>query len=244
MGFSELQNAAAVQARLSKGYAKVARQQGLFTGVYRPIDEKDPFSNKIAETYVIYTKSYEFTKPDKFGIPFMLGIFDATGIQQGDYLVTPPIPDSGTYNPDDVFTNTGIVGSTDVFYVSSLMLNTPIMLVECQRTITVSRILGPTGANGATKGVLSYSGAKPGLETVLMQDWKAAIVQGTKGENNPTNLPLDMRMPWWIITLPHFPGIIIDTGDVIRDDLGRKYMVCSPELTDMGWRITAAYERA
>jgi hypothetical protein len=39
--------------------------------------------------------------------------------------------------------------------------------------------------------------------------------------------------------MPAYPGIVLRTSDVIRCELGRKYVISSAELTDMGWRITA-----
>ena len=243
MSFSELNNALAVQKRLYRGYGKIAKQQGLLTGVYRPVNALAPFDNKISELFVIYTKDFNFKKLDKFGVPLMIGMFDGTGIQEGDYLVTPPEPNTLEYVDADVFTKTGIVGRCDYFYVASMQSNSPVLLIECQRTISVSCPTGPVGASGATKGKLGYSGSTRATETLLMANIKASIQQGTKGETNPANLPLDIRMPWWTITFPAISGVVIDTGYFIRDDLGRKYVVSSPELTDMGWRISASYER-
>jgi len=48
-----------------------------------------------------------------------------------------------------------------------------------------------------------------------------------------------VRTPWWAILMPAWPGVILRTSDIILDELGRKYVVSSAELTDMGWRCTA-----
>jgi hypothetical protein len=41
------------------------------------------------------------------------------------------------------------------------------------------------------------------------------------------------------VLLPEAPGVILRAGDLIADELGRRYIVSSAELTDLGWRITA-----
>lgn len=237
MGFSEYSTPNSIQSHLWAGYGKVARKQGTNTGIYRPTDPLNPFSNKIGEIPVVFTNNYGFIKPDKFGTSWLFAIFDGTTVQEGDYLITPPLSDSPT-GPGSVFTNDGD-NNADVFYVSSMDMNVPILVVECQRQITISRV----GAS-SQKGFVGYSGATQATESILMQNWRASILQGTKGETNPAGLPTDIRTPWWTILLPSFHGIILDLGDIIRDDLGRKYIISSAELTDMGWRLTASTERA
>lgn len=230
--FSELNSASATQKRLWKDYGRVAKKQGVVTEVFRPTNVLNPFvDSKITEIPVVFTNNYNSTKPDRYGVGLIFGIFDATGIKEGDYLVTQHSIDS----EDE---------KKDAYFVASVSMNKPLLLVKAPRTISVNRATGPTGALGGVKGKLGYSGSTRETESVLMANYRASILQGTKGEINPVDLPLDMRMPWWIILLPAFPGVIIDTGDFIRDDLGRKYVVSSPELTDLGWRISAAYERA
>ena len=190
---------------------------------------------KITETQIIYTNSYNFIKSNKFGVSILFGIFDGTLICEGDYLVTPPI--NSTDN-DGSFTKKSNTNA-DYFYVASMPLNSPILLVKCNRTLNISRPHGPSG----TKGALGYAGSVPASEQALLSGVRASMLQGTKGETNPANLPLDIRQPWWVVLLPALPGVVIDTGDFIRDDLGRRYAISSAELTDLGWRLTASYER-
>ena len=222
MGFSEQNSANAIQARLWKGFGKVARQQGVLTEIYRPVNALAPFGNKIGETQIVFTNNYEFIKPDKFGVAWLYAIFDGTLAQHGDYLVS----------------------GSDTFYIATIEMNSPPLVVRCERTVSVSRVSTPTAGVNGTKGVLSYAGATRAKETTLVENWKASILQGTKGESNPTNLPSDVRMPWWLILMPSISGITFDTGDIIRDDQERKFLISSAELTRMGWRLTATYERA
>lgn len=235
MPFSEIPNAASIQRRLWKGYAKVACKQGLLSGIYRPDNAQSPFANKVGNIFVVYTNSYGFAKPDRFGVSTMFGVFDGSLVRQGDYLVTPPFDDTRT-DPLRSFSNTGDPQFHDVFYIASIDLNAPCLLVETHRTISVSRVIQST-----SKGFIGNISAVN--ETVLLSGWRASILQGTKGEKNATELPMDVRLPWWTITLPSYAGVVIKEGDIIRDDLGRKYLVSSPELTQLGWRITASLER-
>jgi hypothetical protein len=64
------------------------------------------------------------------------------------------------------------------------------------------------------------------------------VLQGTKGEKGGVALPGDVRDAWWAILLPFVPGVVLRSGDLISDDLSRRYIISSAELTDLGWRIT------
>ena len=76
-------------------------------------------------------------------------------------------------------------------------------------------------------------------EIAYATGFPCSILQGTKGEKNDAGLPGDTRLPWWVILVPASVGNI-KYGDLILDDLGRRYVVSSPELTDLGYRITAS----
>ena len=128
--------------------------------------------------------------------------------------------------------------------MASASLLTPSVLIKCCRTISIKRINGASHGSNSAKGALGYSGTVSGGETSIIANYPASILQGTKGEENPTQLPLDVRKPWWVILLPAIPSVIFNSGDVVTCDLGRRYFISSAELTDMGWRMTASYERA
>ena len=88
-------------------------------------------------------------------------------------------------------------------------------------------------------GQIGYGGDTPQTEALLMQNWPASVLQGTKGEQNDAKLPGDVRTPWWAILMPDYNGILLRTSDILKDELGRRYIISSAELTDMGWRLTA-----
>ena len=98
----------------------------------------------------------------------------------------------------------------------------PILLVQTNRIINVLR---PATQSGV--GAIGYGGDIVSTETTLMSAWPASVLQGTKGEKNPTGLPMDERNPWMSVLLPHYTGVTIRTSDILTDDLGRKMLVSS-----------------
>jgi hypothetical protein len=151
-----------------------------------------------------------YKKPNKYGKATWYALFDGTNTQVGDYLVGP----AGTY------------------FIAAMQLLLPILAVECNRTVTVFRPQVQTGADG------EYAGTTTQNQTPLMTGWPCSILQGTKGEKNESSLPGDTRSPWWSILLP-FGGVQILPNDIIVDDQGIRYVVSSPELSDLGYRVTA-----
>lgn len=152
-----------------------------------------------------------FVKPGKYGRAVWYGVFDGTNCKAGDYLV-----------------------GAETHFIAAKQPLLPILTVKCNRVINVSRPQQPSGV-----GQAGYGGNTVAAETIMMQGWPASILQGTKGEKDEVSLPDDTRSPWWVVLLPWFPGATIEPSDIISDDLGRRYIVSSPELTDLGWRITA-----
>lgn len=210
---------AVAQKKVYSGYGKAAQFIGQDYQLFRPEDPLEPinqFYGPVSTIKAAFNQDDTFSKPNKYGNAQWRGIFDGNQTQVGDYLVGP-----------------------STFFIAGMQHILPILCIECNRTISILRPTQPTGA-----GAVGYGGDVADDETPLMQGWPASILQGTKGEKNPTGLPGDERLPWWIILLPAWPDIIIQTSDVITDDLGRRYIVSSPELTDFGWRIVAGFQGA
>ena len=166
-----------------------------------------PYTNQFVS---LNAEDMKYGKPNKYGKATWYALFDAKNAQVGDYFVGP----AGT------------------FFIATLQLLLPILVVECNRVVTVWRPQIETGADG------EYGGNTVANETALMIGWPCSILQGTKGEKNESNLPGDTRSPWWTILLP-YGGVQLLPNDIITDDLGIRYVVSSPELTDLGWRVTA-----
>lgn len=210
-------DAAKLQGKVYAGYGKAALRIGFMTDLYRPSVASNPLAsgNKVASFNASFNaEDMSYSKPNKYGHPTWYGVFDARGVQVGDYLTN---AQDGTY------------------FVAALQTILPVLLVQCNRTIDVRRPQLQAGV-----GAVGYGGNTDAAETPLLVGWPASVLQGTKGERAESNLPGDSRAPWWSILLPAFPGVTIAPFDVVTDDLQRRYVISSAELTDLGWRITAS----
>ena len=209
-------DAATLQARIYAGYAKAALRIGYSADQYRPASANNPLSvgNKLRSLPVSFNaEDMTYSKPNKYGKATWYGLFDGTLTQVGDYLV----------NEQD-----------GTFFIAAQQTALPILLVNCNRTINVLRPQQQTGL-----GAVGYGGDTDANETALMTAWPASVLQGTKGEKGEVSLPGDTRSPWWAILLPAVAGVTLRTSDIVTDDLSRRYVISSAELTDLGWRITA-----
>jgi hypothetical protein len=153
----------------------------------------------------------KYGKPNKYGKPTWYALVDGTDLEVGDYFV----------------------GPGGVFFIAALQSLLPILVVECNRTVSIFRPQEQAGL-----GLGAYGGNTAATETLLFAGRPCSILQGTKGEKTESNLPGDVRAPWWNILMP-YAGVNLTTDDVIVDDLGLRYVLSSVELSDLGFRITA-----
>ena len=128
-------------------------------------------------------------------------------------------------------------GQVSTWFVQSMDLPAPISVVRCNHTLTFMRPGSPApGAN-------FYGGDVTATETPIITGWPASVLQGTKGQTGPVNLPGDDRLPWVNILLPVLPaGVQIRAGDFAVDDQPQpmRYEVSGAVATPQGWAITAA----
>lgn len=206
-------DAATLQQRLYKGYAKAAQYIGPLYNVFRPSDPLSPFSGGPVATLNASFNAMDMSygKPNLYGKPLWYALVDGTQTMVGDYLIN----DSQT------------------FFIAAMQPILPILAVDCNRTISVLR---PQQQDGV--GAVGYGGDTDANETPLMTGWPASVLQGTKGEKGEVNLPGDVRNPWWAMLMPAFPGVVLQSADIVTDDIGRRYIISSAELTDLGWRCT------
>jgi len=202
-----------LQAKIYIGYGKAAKRIGFDYQQFRATSASNPLSSAALQTLpASFTTKFTYSAPNKYGEATWLGLFDARQFAVGDYLV----------------------GQQGTFFIAAMQDTLPIYCVQTNRVVSVLR-----DHQDQSVGLGAYSGGTKDSEAPLMTGWPASILQGTKGEGNETKLPLDVRTPWWAVLMPTYLGIILRTSDVIRDELGRKYIISSAELTDMGWRCTA-----
>ena len=203
-----------LQSKIYIGYGKAAKRIGFDYQQFRATSSSDPLSTTALQTLpVSFTTNFKYSAPNKYGKADWLGLFDAREFAVGDYLV----------------------GRQGTFFIAGMQDTLPILCVQTNRTVDVIRV-----GQDVSVGLGGWAGDKrESTEVVIMQGWPASILQGTKGETNEVKLPQDVKTPWWAILMPYWPGVVFRTSDIIRDELGRKYVISSAELSDMGWRITA-----
>lgn len=212
-------NEATLQAKIYAGYASAALRIGSTVSVYRPSVSETPAANPISSGNVVASilaafnaEDMTFTKPRAYGKATWYCVADGTQTEVGDYLV----------------------GSAGTFFVAAMQPLLPILTVLCNRTVNVFRPQTQTSA-----GVNPYGGTTFANQVELMTQFPASILKGGKGEKEGAVLPGDVRLPSWIILMPAIEGVMFLVADIVTDDLGRQYVISSPELTELGWRLEA-----
>lgn len=203
-----------MQARIYAGYGKAALRIGPTYSLYRPTSANNPTaSGNLLGTLNASFNAQDmlYGKPNVYGKALWYCLVDGTQTKVGDYLV----------------------GADKTVFIAAMQQALPILAVECNRTLTIHR-----PAQQGAVGAVGYGGNTASTETMLMQNWPASVLQGTKGEKNETNLPGDVRTPWWVILMPAWAGVTLRTSDTITDDINRRYVISSAEATDLGWRLT------
>ena len=206
---------ATLNAKVSAGYAKAALRIGTTYHHFRPTTANTPLAagNQLADMLVsLNADDPRYSKPNVYGKATWYAVADASQFQVGDYIV-------------------GVEGT---LFVAALQQLLPIFMVDCNRVASFNR---PQQQSGV--GALSYGGTTAANETALAASWPCSILQDTKKYKSDVDLPGDVRDPWWAILAPTIPGVTLRNGDIMTDDLGRKYIIGSAELTDLGWRLTA-----
>jgi hypothetical protein len=204
---------AKLQDKIYIGYGKAAKRIGFDYQQFRATSASNPLLTTALQTLpASFTTKFTYNAPNKYGEATWLGLFDARLFAPGDFLV----------------------GRQGTFFIAAMQDTLPILCVQTNRVVSVLRVGMDSGV-----GLGGWAGDRRAAEVSIMQGWPASILQGTKGEGNPTQLPGDVRTPWWLILMPAWPGVVFRTSDIIRDELDRKYVISSAELTDMGWRCTA-----
>lgn len=223
-------NGEQIQAKIYAGRAKVALRLGLDYRVMRPNQAANPLSNQIAVFKAAFNAGDDiYRSADRAGNAVWHGDFDGRQTLPGDYLVR--VSDGQTY------------------YIASQQQLLPIVCIDCNRNVRISRA-APLGAAGVV-GVVGYSGIcdapgesidvigiNPASNGGTFVGWPCSILFGGRSRT-AIGLPGDVHNSGWRILLPpSVPGVLY-AGDIVVDDLGKRYVIEGAELTDMGWRIDA-----
>jgi len=206
-----------LQGKVYYGYAQSAKRIGLEFQQYRPLDVAGAIApgNLIGPLVASFNaQDMKYGKASAYGKPVWFCLADGRVLSVGDYLVR----------------------GTSTFFIAGMQPLLPILAVECNRVLSFFR---PQQLPGA--GAMGYGGNTMANQTPIAQQYPASVLQGTKGERNDTGLPGDVKVPWWAILIPSFPGDVqLRTDDVGIDEHGRRYVIASAEQSDLGWRLTAA----
>jgi hypothetical protein len=219
---------ALIRAKVNYGLGKAGVILGYPIAQYRPNGPTDPIaSGNLLGTIVGDLDSHpalDFTQEAKFAQFQFYLLGDPTNLLPGDYLVG-----RGTDQSE-----------TDTFFVSACGGVEPAACIRCNQVVSVSR--PDANATVPTAPVYgrqpAYSGAGPAQTQILASGFPASILQGTKGEKGIASLPDDTRLPWVAILMPPVPGVMFRTGDQLDDDISRRYILSSCELSALGWRMT------
>lgn len=206
-----------IQARVYAGYAKAANIIGLLHSLYRPISQTAPLANLVSTLKVAIdsSSSYSFKEPNEYGDPTWFALINDATTQAGDY----------------------IVGSEGTYFVAGKQFLLPIILIECNRVVSIMRITPPS-----VVGAVAYSGENMAAQVAVIAGWPASILLGGRGESSGTGVPSAGKNSGWKILLPPSVTTQIVASDVIVDDQARRFVVQAAEFTDLGWRIQAVEE--
>jgi len=206
-----------LQARIYKGYAIAAKKIGLPYSLYRPLTANAPLGNLINSINAAFsaTPDYKFSKPNEYGDPVWVALLDDSTTITGDY----------------------VIGNNEMYFIAGKQFLTPVLAIECNRTVKVIRYLEETAF-----GAVDYSAEVPSKEVEILGTtgayWPASILFGGKSQKG-VNLPADTKQAGWRVLLPPSVPVVLQYADIIVDDLGRRYVIEASELTDLGWRIAA-----
>ncbi len=215
-------DAAKINAKIYAGRSKAALRLGYDFDLYRPLSAANPLGNKIGTLKAAFNNGdNSYKKPNMPGDAYWFGDFDGRLTKGGDYLV----------------------GDGQTFFIAGQQSLLPIVTVECNSSVILTRPSKPVQAGG----VVGYSGIcddSTETETVIGTNngsfvgWPCSILFG-KGKMGISN-PLPSGMPsemGWMILLPVSLLVPIKIGDRFTEKSGRIFITAAAELTDFGWRL-------
>lgn len=202
-----------LQAKLHKGYGKAALRLGLDFDHYRPVGVNNPLdpSNKLGTLKASFTpraNQFNYDKSSDHKNALWHGLFDGSAHVVGDYMV-----------------------GESTYFIAAKQPILPMLCIECNRTLTIKR-----PADRQTVGQLPYGGNTELSEQTLLLNWPASVLREARGEYGDVQLPGDVKSPSYLGMMP-FNTVVIQPFDIAIDDLGRRYIISTSELTDLGWRL-------
>ena len=205
---------ARLQDRIAWGSNVCARAAGDWADAYRPSGTSDPLTaaNRFLRIPALFTGLQgRFVRPLSYGDALAHGIFDYAYTRVGDYLVQ-----------DD-----------SIWFIATQDRLLPALCVRANRVVSFTRPMAPSAT-----GTNDYGGVTAATVVPLLTAWPASVMGSSGGGHPSAELPSDSSVPYWIVLLPAFRGIVLLPSDLMSDDLGRSAVVSAAELTQLGWRLT------
>lgn len=217
-------DAAKIQSKVIKGYAKAAQRIGFAYAVYRvPGTDYGAKTTIAAARNAAFTPhssaGFNFLKPSDHKNPMVHCLADVSDNQVGDYYV-----------------------GAATYFLAGLDPLFPPLAIRCNRVVTFSRRAKPTvNGNERVKGFQpEYAGSinyGPSDNTpAFLTGFPCALLKGSRGIRD-TTLPEDVGQGMFTLLLPPVSGSIIQPSDTVRDDLGNDYSVQMAELTSYCWQV-------
>lgn len=210
---------ATVQAKVSYGYGKAAAILGSTCVWYRPSGVGNPLLGPYQPAEVLFDTAPNLEQKTLSDDRKPENWYAATSspLLAGDYLVDAKL---------------------GAFFVEGVEPFKPFRLVSCNAQVTISEAAGSQSVGA----VVGYNTDLRATETILAMQWPCAISQGTKGERGDTNLPGDVRAPWFAVQLPISLRVALRNTTILTDANGQRFVLSSVVLTTHGWRCTAVLE--
>ena len=204
---------AAIQAHISRGLAKAGLIVGAGLVQYRPTTSWDPLLEGSAlQTLfcaVAYDQDLTLATAAPPDHPFGHLLADPGQVQTGDYLI-----------------------GSDTYFVSRIEPLRPAWCVLCNMVLNVLDTAQPTVA-----GTNAYGGVTSATNTMLARGWPMSVLSKTRGGQDVTKLPSDTRSAFFEVLLPLIPGVTLQAGLSLQDNLAQTYSVMNVETTDYGCKL-------
>jgi hypothetical protein len=131
---------------------------------------------------------------------------------------------------DSAYTKPGdyLVQGSSIWFIASQPRLLPVLCVQTNRRVHFSR---PARADHVGPG--DYAAMRAETMRPLLTDWPAAMQTASRqGGAQPGD-------GLWRVLLPAIPGMILQPGDRMTDDLHRACIVVAADLSATGWDLRA-----
>ncbi len=191
---------------MSRGLGNAARAIGDRYDVFRPRSAFKPLSseNLIMQMPVSLSSGSAGLRMPRGFERGIRASFDAVVSQVGDYLR----------------------GPRGVLFIAALP---PMRQPVCMLTNASVDVLRSGGSRSA--GLNTYGGVTETSLALILADWPVQIVSA--GGSRSGALPVDGGQTSWSVVLPPTP-VPVMASDILQDSAGRRYVVKSIEVTEMG----------